>query len=100
LKKLAVDPFRSIRGKVICRACLAAGLSERESIQPEGEIWIQRLNSAGFYAAPVAICHYIETHKYKPPKEFIDALKVGDRGRDKRRFADVIDDLLAGKNSP
>ena len=30
----------------------------------------------GKYSAPVLITHYIETHGYKPPQEFIDAVIV------------------------
>lgn len=44
----------------------------REIALGNGEI---RLPGAGgiVYAAPTLICHYIGTHEYRPPQQFLDA---------------------------
>jgi hypothetical protein len=41
------------------------------------EIWIPG-EEGSFYAAPSLVIHYIETHGYLPPSEFLDALSKVD----------------------
>jgi len=38
-----------------------------------GEIFVKGRNNI-VYVAPTLIYHYIETHNYKPPREFVDAV--------------------------
>jgi hypothetical protein len=64
--------FRSFLGFQRCSHCTAAGL------QSPGPIWSQENifvpGSSVVYVAPGGIVHYVETHSYLPPAEFIEAV--------------------------
>lgn len=62
----AIQPRNLTKGFEFCPLCRNA--------RGNGEIHIY--TSPGvFYASPVLIVHYIETHDYLPPQEFIDAVR-------------------------
>lgn len=42
------------------------------------EICIPSANGKVVYSCPTLICHYIESHGYLPPEEFVEALKAFD----------------------
>jgi len=58
-----------------------AGLRKAlEETQSGGLIFLQRSPAAfSIYAAPTLIYHYVEAHHYKPPEEFLRALREGPR---------------------
>lgn len=81
-------PVRLMRGIHICQFC---------SPKPEGAAKIYRNGTTAWvgsgeirvrgrgricYAAPTLIYHYIETHHYLPPEEFIEAVLANIRKRD------------------
>jgi hypothetical protein len=41
------------------------------------------------YAAPTLIYHYVEAHHYKPPDEFLQALREGPRPPSQEYFAEL-----------
>ena len=64
--------WHCFRGVHHCSHCTAAGL------QSPGPIWSQENifvpGSCVVYVAPGGIVHYVETHLYLPPPEFIEAV--------------------------
>jgi|SRR5208283_1275721 len=58
-----------------------------------GSSEIRVLSKDGYiYAAPSLICHYIRSHHYKPPDEFLHALVEGVRPQNPKYFA-LLDEL-------
>ena len=84
MKHLAQEPVELYRGYHVCELCeMPAELRERPFAE-QWEKWAQFRKSNGeirvsrtdvTYAAPVLITHYIETHGYRPPAEFLKALE-------------------------
>jgi nucleoside phosphorylase len=77
LAKLKRKPVNLTRGFHMCPFCKY----ERERnafMYPEragnGEIRVKGQNGL-VYAAPVLICHYVAEHEYRPPDEFLDAVR-------------------------
>ncbi|HLU11797.1 MAG TPA: VOC family protein [Oceanobacillus sp.] len=54
---------------------------EREIALGSAELWVPAPNGV-IYAAPTLIIHYIEDHGYRPPDEFIEAVKAFDLNSD------------------
>ena len=68
LRELLKDPWEP---------CVSVGWHECELCQFEGERGVSNLFVPGngvIYVAPALITHYINSHKYLPPSEFIDAI--------------------------
>ncbi len=68
LRELLKDPWEP---------CVSVGWHECELCQFEGETGVSNLFVPGngvIYVAPALITHYINSHKYLPPSEFIDAI--------------------------
>jgi hypothetical protein len=67
LASLVRQPINRMRGYHTCPFCgRAAG---------NGEIHVKSLIARErTYAAPVLIAHYVATHGYRPPDEFVDAV--------------------------
>lgn len=68
LRELLKDPWEP---------CIAVGGHECELCQFEGETGSSNLFVPGngvIYVAPALITHYINSHKYLPPSEFVDAI--------------------------
>ena len=81
--------INQMRGIHQCNLChnsrsILLPISENPSCESEGkslffgnwEIWIPSSNQIVF-ACPALIIHYVESHKYRPPNEFISAV-MGD----------------------
>jgi hypothetical protein len=51
--------------------------NERNLLLGTAEIRVFPIEGNIIYAAPNLIYHYMKVHKYKPPQEFIEALKTG-----------------------
>jgi hypothetical protein len=75
-----------MRGIHECNLCRASHwpllpLHENPSLNIDGhvcflgswEIWIRGTGEA-IFAAPALIVHYVDTHEYRPPEEFIAAV--------------------------
>jgi hypothetical protein len=62
---------RHTRGPFPCPFCDWTGLIECGS----AEVWIKGKENVVF-AAPSLIYHYITSHGYRPPQEFIDAVET------------------------
>jgi hypothetical protein len=74
LKHLAVEaPVRQMRGSHQCGFCaqkeIAITIAGRHRILGCAEIWVP--GKEWVYAAPDLIVHYIESHAYLPPVEFL-----------------------------
>src|SRR5690606_7727103 len=54
---------------------------EREIALGSAELWVPAPDGV-IYAAPTLIIHYIEDHGYRPPDEFIEAVKAFDLNSD------------------
>jgi predicted enzyme related to lactoylglutathione lyase len=54
---------------------------ERQIALGSAELWVPAPNGM-IYAAPTLIVHYIEDHGYRPPDEFIEAVKAFDLNSD------------------
>lgn len=95
LVNIHVNPMRGIHP---CNFCGAEEQFLRSKFR-EGwsEIWIPY--GGGFFAAPSMILHYIEEHRYFPPKEFLEAIERFDLTQPFRAQLeyDKIIDQLAGK---
>ncbi len=68
LQELVKDPFQP---------CVSFGLHECELCQFEGQHGVANLfvpSDGVLYVAPELIIHYINTHKYLPPAEFVQAV--------------------------
>ena len=61
-----IEPFVQHKGWHTCEFCNEGTSSN--------ELWICGDNGQ-IYAMPRMIIHYIEQHKYLPPKEFLDSIK-------------------------
>ena len=72
LRRLAKDIKNTMWGFHECEFC------EGKRYQGAGEIHVVGPDGA-IYVAPQLIVHYIETHNYLPPQEFIDAVLSNDR---------------------
>jgi hypothetical protein len=72
LSARTVYPHYYFRGGHECSLCIAANLA------PPGPIWSQENifvpGAACVYVAPGGIVHYVESHKYLPPQEFVVAV--------------------------
>ncbi|BCJ74957.1 hypothetical protein CS0771_45010 [Catellatospora sp. IY07-71] len=87
LVRLADEPVEVMRGFHACELCRrkppiyvdAVDGSDEQVMLGTGEIRVWgRLPRR--YAAPTLIVHYIDEHRYMPPREFCDAvLRVADR---------------------
>lgn len=66
LKELIKHPVNLMRGSHTCEFC------DHNIARGNGEIHIA--GEGVTYAAPVLIAHYVETHYYKPPDEFIQSV--------------------------
>jgi hypothetical protein len=82
LEELVQSPVRVHRGLHLCEFCPPPRRYEhlgKPMFEPApgtagtGQIRVQGANGL-VYAAPVLITHYIGTHDYLPPQEFIDAV--------------------------
>src|SRR6267378_4456553 len=71
------------------RSSLRQRLREKES----GGLLFLRSATVPFsvYAAPTLIYHYVRTHHYKPPDEFLRALRKGPRPPDREYFDRLAD---------
>lgn len=75
----AVARVNLLRGYHECGFC--SGIKERPSVDIDGvriwlgssEIWIPG-KEGRVYAAPDLLIHYIESHQYEPPQEFMEAV--------------------------
>jgi len=78
LMRLAASPVNMMRGLHNCRFCNVEspiridGLG-RSVFLGSGEIHV-RSRTGVLYSAPTLILHYIATHGYRPPPQFIDAV--------------------------
>src|SRR5262245_51800934 len=79
LRYLAVqNSVRQMRGFHDCPFC---GSRESRLDKASGvllgsaEIWVPR-RDGGYFAAPDLLLHYIDEHRYLPPKEFLDAVSA------------------------
>ena len=79
-----VEPLREPPTCQICGALDLLDINGRSL--PSAELWIP--SAECIYAAPVAILHYIEFHKYCPPAEYITAIENLDLNTS--FFADTI----------
>jgi hypothetical protein len=62
-------------------------IRERLRHQRTGLLFFRKsLGTFDVYAAPNLIYHYIEVHHYKPPDEFLNALREGPRPPDRKYF--------------
>jgi hypothetical protein len=60
------------RGGMGCSWCLAAGLKSPGPIWSQENIFVPGTNVV--YVSPGGIVHYVESHSYLPPAEFIEAV--------------------------
>lgn len=67
LARLVRNPVRLMRGRHECEFCHRAS--------GNGELWILDADDR-VYAAPCLISHYVNVHQYRPPTEFLDALRA------------------------
>jgi hypothetical protein len=74
LGKLAKDIKNPMWGFHECSLCDGPG----GKTQGNGEIHVTGSDGI-MYIAPELILHYIDTHDYLPPKEFVDAVLSNDR---------------------
>lgn len=90
LRCLVKSPENLYRGYHSCEFCpeppIVIDAEGRRVIPPPGETMgngeIRVAGSNGLvYVAPVLVLHYVETHNYLPPKEFIDAVMANDTAR-------------------
>lgn len=87
-------PVNLTRGFHACPFCRAAGSGElpRDAISMQ-EVWIPRIGTGGFFAAPELVVHYIERHGYRPPDVFlaaVDAIDVDTFVVDVERECDAL----------
>jgi adenosylhomocysteine nucleosidase len=76
LQRLAANPVNRTRGYHSCQYCMASGMKSFDEYTPRGNGELHVIGESGIiYAAPVLICHYIESHEYKPPDEFLEAVR-------------------------
>lgn len=85
--ELAKDPWNLTRGRHLCNLCprpvlsggdpipWATALTQdgEELVLGNGEIHVQAAERI-VYSAPTLIVHYVESHQYLPPDEFLGAL--------------------------
>jgi hypothetical protein len=78
------------RGMHLCElcsshhSCIAERAGEKLSL---GSAEIRVFSNAGdVYAAPNLIYHYVQVHQYRPPDEFIDAVRTGPSPQSKEYF--------------
>lgn len=62
----------TFRGGADCSYCLAAHLKSPGPIWSQENIFVP--GSDAIYVAPGGIVHYVETHSYLPPTDFIDSV--------------------------
>lgn len=74
IRLMIQTPSRILRGRKMCRLCKEAGLSERDCLFPDTEVWVRDSSNGVYYASPSLIVHYIEKHRYLPPGVFMDAV--------------------------
>ena len=81
LKSLARKSVNQTRGLHFCQFCknesgdLNAHVERMVKIGAASSAEIRVAGKSGrIYAAPVLICHNVETHNYQPPQEFIEAV--------------------------
>ena len=70
LESRAAEPINLCRGLHRCNLCAA-----ETGPEGNGEVWL-RLGEA-IYAAPALVCHYVRDHQYRPPQEFLEAIRSG-----------------------
>jgi hypothetical protein len=85
LVTLAADPVEMMRGFHDCQLCdeespiVLDVPGDGHALLGSGEI---RITASGLtYAAPTLIIHYIDSHAYRPPEEFRNAVLSADRRR-------------------
>jgi hypothetical protein len=85
------DGFERLLGSAEIRVLSKENPSTiRESLRSQGPglVFLRKsLGAFDVYAAPNLIYHYVEVHHYKPPHEFLDALKEGLKPPDREYFA-------------
>jgi hypothetical protein len=55
--------------------------------EPPGLLFLRKSQTPfNVYAAPNLVYHYVQAHRYKPPDEFLNALRVGLRPPDEQYF--------------
>ncbi len=79
IAELCRNPVNRMRGYHRCEMCtehpvmVSIGKNGQVLTLGDAEIHISGRNKV--YACPTLIYHYILRHKYKPPEEFLDAVK-------------------------
>ncbi len=63
------------RGVHLCPWCKAIITLPNGSYLGSAEIWVPDPTNTIIYAAPTLIIHYIETHHYRPPADFLAAVE-------------------------
>jgi hypothetical protein len=75
-------PVNRYRGWHQCEFCneypVRIADSEHEICLGDGEIRVPRKDGTVVYSAPNLIYHYVVRHRYRPPEEFLDALRGDD----------------------
>ena len=80
IAELCRNPVNRTRGFERCWMCSAYPIrepvcdSELTPTLGDAEIQVQGRNKV--YACPTLIYHYIVKHKYRPPEEFLEAVKL------------------------
>lgn len=65
LRQVAATPVHLMRGTHACPFC-----SSKPMADGNGELWLRRPGGP-IYVAPTLLIHYIESHHYRPPEEFL-----------------------------
>lgn len=78
LGRLCQNPVHLHRGYHCCQFCPVEAYPPRHPSECTGNGQIRVLGQDGiWYAAPTLIHHYVVSHKYQPPPEFIEAVLLG-----------------------
>ena len=75
-----VNPIRGMHPCNLC-GCDEVKIDNEDVWLGSSELWIPSTDGKTIFAVPTLIYHYIETHQYKPPQEFIDTLENFDISR-------------------
>lgn len=83
------EQVRLVRGINTCHLCphqddgrVYFSMDGFEKLLGISEIWIPNESFDKVFAAPSLILHYIDTHNYRPPQEFVDAVNAFDLNSD------------------
>jgi hypothetical protein len=95
LFEISKRPVCEHRGFHVCEFCPPKAVDEVDYKQsfitgPRSSTLIQVIGRTGvIYYSPAMICHYVATHGYQPPEEYVTAVMQLDMDRLSRRpFAD------------